>query len=159
MSLDNLNKWLTLVANFGVVAGIVLLAIEVRQNQALMQRQFDLQVVDSGQAIANVADQRRLLFAADSEVADIWLKGLEGELHSSTDKLRFDSLCDSQIWNDAIAYNRLRAIGRTVDAEIIPRGIKRRIETWDGYRKCWERNIGLSGVEAAPSVQDADSLH
>jgi len=134
-----------------------------------MQRQFDLQIVDSGQAIANSADQRRLLFAADDEVADIWLKGLENDLQSSTARLRFYSLCDSQVWNDAIAYNRLRAIGRSIDAEIIPRGIKKRIETWPGYRQCWERNVEglevwgntafLKGVEAAPSVQDRDSMH
>jgi len=42
MKLDNANKWLTLVANFGVVAGIIFLAIEVRQNQELLERDHEL---------------------------------------------------------------------------------------------------------------------
>jgi len=32
MSMDNLNKWLTLFANIGVIAGIFFLGIELRQN-------------------------------------------------------------------------------------------------------------------------------
>jgi hypothetical protein len=32
MDLDRLNRWLNLLANIGVVAGIVFLAIEVGQN-------------------------------------------------------------------------------------------------------------------------------
>ena len=42
MKLDNVNKWLTLVANFSVVAGIIFLAIEVRQNQELLERDHEL---------------------------------------------------------------------------------------------------------------------
>ena len=38
VNLDRLNQWLTLLANFGVVAGIVFLAVEIRQNQALLEQ-------------------------------------------------------------------------------------------------------------------------
>jgi len=34
MELDKLNRWLTLLANFGVVACIVFLGLEVHQNQS-----------------------------------------------------------------------------------------------------------------------------
>ena len=37
MKLDQLNKWLTLAANIGVIAGIVFLAIEIRQNTQSLQ--------------------------------------------------------------------------------------------------------------------------
>jgi len=39
MYLDNLNKWLTLLANLGVLAGIIFLAIEIGQNTAAINRQ------------------------------------------------------------------------------------------------------------------------
>ena len=39
MNLDNLNKWLTLVANLGVLAGIFFLAYEIRQNTDSLQSQ------------------------------------------------------------------------------------------------------------------------
>ena len=38
MNLDNLNKWLTLTANLGVIVGIIFLSIEVsQQNEAIKQ--------------------------------------------------------------------------------------------------------------------------
>jgi len=37
MRLDRLNSWLTLVANIGVIAGIVFLGLEIQQNTAALQ--------------------------------------------------------------------------------------------------------------------------
>lgn len=39
MKLDSLNKWLTLLANFGVVLGIIFLAVEVSQNNDALEAQ------------------------------------------------------------------------------------------------------------------------
>lgn len=40
MNFDQLNRWLTLVANIGVIAGIVFLAYELRQNNELMAAEY-----------------------------------------------------------------------------------------------------------------------
>jgi len=40
MDTDRLNRWLTLVANLAVVAGIIFLAIEIRQNTLSNERQM-----------------------------------------------------------------------------------------------------------------------
>jgi len=39
MNLDNLNRWLTLLANLGVLAGIVFLAFEIQQNNTIAKAQ------------------------------------------------------------------------------------------------------------------------
>ncbi|MDG2175783.1 MAG: hypothetical protein P8M72_06605 [Gammaproteobacteria bacterium] len=39
MNMDSVNKWLTLAANFGVLAGIVFLGIELQQNSLSTQAQ------------------------------------------------------------------------------------------------------------------------
>lgn len=39
MEIDKLNRWLTLGANIGVIAGILFLAIELQQNNELMAAQ------------------------------------------------------------------------------------------------------------------------
>jgi hypothetical protein len=44
MNMDNLNKWLTLVANIGVVAGIVFLAMELQQNTESLENEQRLAV-------------------------------------------------------------------------------------------------------------------
>lgn len=36
MRIDKLNAWMTLVANLGVVAGLVFVAFEIRQNSELL---------------------------------------------------------------------------------------------------------------------------
>ena len=40
MNLDNSNKWLTLIANFGVLTGIIFLGWEIQQNSELMRIQI-----------------------------------------------------------------------------------------------------------------------
>ena len=37
MASDKLNRWLTLVANLAVVAGIIFLAMEIRQNNSMVE--------------------------------------------------------------------------------------------------------------------------
>jgi len=39
MSMDRYNQWLTLLANVGVIAGIIFLAIELRHNNMLLVEQ------------------------------------------------------------------------------------------------------------------------
>ncbi len=39
MKIDNLNKWLTLLGNLGVILGIIFLAMEIQQNTNMMQAQ------------------------------------------------------------------------------------------------------------------------
>ena len=39
MNIEKMNSWMTLVANIGVVAGIVFLAFEIRQNNELLTAQ------------------------------------------------------------------------------------------------------------------------
>jgi hypothetical protein len=37
MNMDKLNRWLTLIANFGVLIGIIVVAVELRQTQTAME--------------------------------------------------------------------------------------------------------------------------
>jgi len=47
MNSETLNRWFSLVANIGVIAGIVFLGIEVQQNSALMRIQIQQARADS----------------------------------------------------------------------------------------------------------------
>jgi hypothetical protein len=50
MNLDSLNKWLTLVANIGVLAGILFLAFELQQNTQMMRAQMNQSRADTALA-------------------------------------------------------------------------------------------------------------
>jgi hypothetical protein len=47
LDIDKFNQWLTLVANIGVVAGLVFLAFEVRQNTLAMEREVTISYADN----------------------------------------------------------------------------------------------------------------
>ena len=40
MNSENINKWLTLGANIGILIGLVLVVIQIRQNSELLRLQF-----------------------------------------------------------------------------------------------------------------------
>ena len=98
MNPDTLNKWLTLLANFGVIAGIIFLAFEVRQNEEMLRLQYELAGVDSASlAVSRYAAQRDFQLQ-NPELRDLYIDGLSGADLSSNDQWRFDNMsCRQQI--------------------------------------------------------------
>lgn len=47
MRFDRLNNWLTLFANLGVIAGLVFVGFEIRQNTLAMDRQIRIEFADN----------------------------------------------------------------------------------------------------------------
>ncbi|HSM72806.1 MAG TPA: hypothetical protein VK851_14780 [Anaerolineales bacterium] len=70
MNIDSINRWLSLAANFGVLIGIVFLAIEVRQNSDYMALQLEF-----GQPTQKIFDNNRDL--QNSATAKIFAKAVE----------------------------------------------------------------------------------
>ena len=61
MKSDDLNKWLSLAANVGVVIGIVLLVAELNQNSELMRAQiFNERAAQGTDLFMNIADSAEL---------------------------------------------------------------------------------------------------
>ncbi len=81
MSIDKTNKWLSVIANLGVVIGIVFLAYELRQNTI----STDLEVASNYQSSFSEIE---LLIAGDSEFSALLLKGRSGEELSDQEQLR-----------------------------------------------------------------------
>ncbi len=69
MSLDKVNRWLTLLANVGVLAGIVFLALEMRHSS----NAINAQTYDS---IANGFITLNMATITDATVGIIWVTGL-----------------------------------------------------------------------------------
>ena len=68
MSLDDTNKWLSVIANLGVIIGIVFLAYELKQNTLAT----DLEIASNFQSSFSEIE---MLIAGDSEFSEILLKG------------------------------------------------------------------------------------
>lgn len=143
----DINKWLTLIANFGVIAGILFLAVEVRQNQESINEANMISRLSASSATLEAYDGFRAMLIQDKEIAQIWDSGLKGESLDPIDALRFRRLCQSSIWNSVVAYERYLAIGREDSAIATAEGVKSRIETRIGFRECWDViEIGIRRV-------------
>ena len=81
MNLDSTNRWLTLAANVGVLAGIIFLAYEIQQNTAATRLEA------AGNFQSSFAEIE-MLIAGNPEFAELLRKGREGEEISSTEELR-----------------------------------------------------------------------
>ena len=64
MNLEKLNQWLTLFANFGVLAGIIFLGFEISQNTRTMQ-------AAAIQESTNIAREPLYFLAGNSDIARI----------------------------------------------------------------------------------------
>ncbi len=81
MNLDATNRWLTLAANVGVLAGIIFLAYEVQQNTVATR-------LEAASNFQGSFTEIEMLIAGNPEFAELLRKGREGEEISSADELR-----------------------------------------------------------------------
>ncbi len=65
MNIEKLNSWLSLIANVGVLAGIVFLALELQQSTNVAR------VSEYRENIQDIADWRSTI-ASDAELSSIW---------------------------------------------------------------------------------------
>ena len=74
----------------------------------------------------------------DREIAEIWDSGLKGELLDPIDAQRFFNLCQSDLWNSVVSYERYLAIGREDSAIATAGTVYLYIEGNIGYKECWD---------------------
>ena len=79
--MDRLNRWLTLIANLGVLMGILILAFEIRQNTLALQ-------ATAIQESVSRSRETLLMFATDPEVNRIEMIGGEDPSKLSSEELR-----------------------------------------------------------------------
>ena len=146
MDLDRLNKWLTLLANFGVVAGIIFLAVEVRQNQALLEqshqtmlRDQELQILNATHVEVEQFNELRAQIYQSKEVSELWLNGRSGEFDNAVEEYRYNQLCSAWYIANGLSYERSIVLDRPRVLEALPQQSRFGIEMNPGMKKCWDR--------------------
>ena len=134
---DKLNRWLTLGANVGVLAGILLLVIEVRQNQTLLELDQKLSIADSDSIEVERFRELVSLRVQDREVAQIWSDGMAGRELDPIDQQRFSGMCRQNLWADTLMYSRSIALNRTERAQGTVYSVQRQIKENPGMLECW----------------------
>ena len=70
MNLRKVNEWLTLLANFGVIAGLIFLGLEIQQNTVAVR-------ASAIQESTNVGRQQILTFATNPDLIALNLKDID----------------------------------------------------------------------------------
>lgn len=154
--MDRLNQWLTLVANVGVVLGIVFLAYELRQNTEMMRAQTKSAAVEQQMLLSE------WLFSDD--MPEVFLSGRRCELpFGSTDYWRFLFLATGVFreWENSVYQAQL---GLYDEAEFAPRRARwERAMANPGFRYIWsisrqtyspQLRAELEGIGAAPGAEE-----
>ena len=148
MDFDKLNKWLTLLANFGVVAGIVFLAVEIRQNQTLLEQNHQTMLRDQELEILNAThlevdqfNDLRAQIYLNEEISELWLNGRSGEFDTAVEEYRYNQLCSAWHIANGLSYERSIILDRPTVLNALPRQARFGIDSNLGMRKCWNRVV------------------
>ena len=117
MDSNKLNRWLTLAANFGVVIGIIFLALELRQNNDALNLQARLDRED-------VVRQGILSRLENPDVIQATAKAIREESLSLEEEILLGDLNRSALMNWWIAFRQ--AQDGVIDSELLPVDIWRR---------------------------------
>ena len=119
MATEKINSWLIFGANLGVIVGLVLLIIEIRQNTEMMQAQINQSRTEAAQS------EQQATYNSDYMPA-IMVKRDKGEQLSDEELLRYEAYMrsfsrnmDNQLWQ----YNQ------GLLGENIPRSIRGAVRT------------------------------
>lgn len=152
MKRDDLNWWLTLVANAGVIAGLVFLAYELRQNTMQLR-------AESSYAISESMNSINAGVYGDAELAAILIKG-EQDFDSLTEleRSRFVAFQFSRInlaeyildlERGGLQGVHIRYVDYLVNDYQSKPGLQRFVQSiqpiWAGSEKLYDRLIGRPG--------------
>ncbi len=138
MNIDNANKWLTLLANFGVVAGIIFLGIEVQQNQVILEDTYRLNRVEARMADVDTFNDLRGQWVQDEELTRIWVEGRAGKKLSVIENARFENLCTSDLWTFLKIFERSFALGDMTTADASAKMVRQQNDDQPGMARCWQ---------------------
>ena len=72
MNIDRLNPWLSFAANVGVIAGFIFLAVEIRQNNAIVSLEFSSNVAGQVNPVVDmIINDSELVALLHKDTADL----------------------------------------------------------------------------------------
>jgi hypothetical protein len=143
MSLEDLGNIGEFVAAVGVIASLIYLAIQIRQNtRHLADNTKALWLAEENATQQNLSQFRQLLIR-DSEIAMVFVRGLGGQSSlESTDRIRFRMLMDELMFAAQLTYHR-------VEASVIPEcrwensvSLMKEMAENPGFREWWAEARG-----------------
>ncbi len=120
----DLGQTITILANVGVIAGIVFLGVELRQNNELM-------AADARFNRLNIATESMTILAENPDLAEFLLKANAGEVLAPNEQARLDYYLVRTFFNMEWTYNE-------VPESVYPIARWRAVMNEPARRRSWE---------------------
>jgi hypothetical protein len=166
MRSETIDRWLTPVTNLAVLAGILLILVELKQNQETLELEQTLALLDSQQTDFEAFRDLRNQVIEDPELAQLWLAGANGEDLSDVDAYRFRQSCQNWLWTAVLMHDRSTRLGREGYPEATVEWVRSAINR-PGLNDCWQSTKSLyslwgfqdfvRAVDAEPSSGGAEA--
>lgn len=160
MKKEMIDRWLTPVTNLAVLAGILLILVELKQNQEALELEQTLALLESQQTDFGAFSDLRNQVIQDPAIAQLWLAGSNGEELSDLDAYRFRQSCQNWLWTAVLMHDRSIRLGREGYPEATIEWVRSALER-PGLKDCWQSTKGLYslwGYDDFVQAVDAETL-
>jgi hypothetical protein len=142
-----INDWLAVITNVGVVVGIVFVVYEIRQNSEALDREYRMHWSEVYASGMDALLGHALVRIESKEVADLWLRGCQGQDLTPVDQHRFEELLSMRVMIWRMQFDQWSNVDGTPPdwmINVIMKEHFRRCPKSDGFLFAW--------MERDPSV-------
>ena len=131
LNVERLNRWLTLLANVGVLAGIAFLVLELQQNTEMMRAQSR---ADMSRDVGNLLS----MHVNDPAYIDAMGRGLRGDKLTEIEASQFSRTYNAMIWHwNNLEYQHRAGLYPTSEYRLQMNIIRSDLSRLKGFREHW----------------------
>ena len=90
MKTRDLNDWLGVITNIGLIAGLVLVAYQIHQNNIALEREARISEVEVSVGIRTAWQNWEYAIIENRDISDIWMRGNAGEPLDPLEEFRYE---------------------------------------------------------------------
>ena len=128
MKKSEVNEWLGVITNFGLIVGLVLVAYEIQQNNITLEREARISQVEVTDGLRAAWQNWEFAIIENRDVGDIWMRGNAGDHLEPLETYRYEQLAKAMFRLYAQTYLQYS----TISGEPYDRAIEQLIGISDG---------------------------
>jgi hypothetical protein len=89
---NELNDWLGVITNLGVIAGLILVAYEIQQNNAILEQDARNARIEVTDGLRAAWQNYEFAIIENPDISDIWMRGNAGDPLDRLEQFRYEQL-------------------------------------------------------------------
>ncbi len=130
-----------ILANVGVLLGLVFLALQIRQNQNALSEQNALTRLTVRDTQYENNSRLRHLLLANPDLQEVMIKGDAGHELTAMEKARYRTLCNEILFMNLTSFTRAEALGFTGGLRPDVSSTTRSIRRSKAFKDCLGRHL------------------